>query len=475
MEMGTALGRDEARWWQLERMPGETLSAALERTVREAILSGTLRPGVRLPASRRLAVDLRISRGVVTDAYAQLIGQGFLVTQGRLAPVVADVPRPRAFPARTEPRPPRVRYDLTATTPDVSLFPLRRWLTTAGGSGRGVAAGALDYRDPGGERQLREALADHLGRTRGVIADPEQIVVTQGTSQGIGLLLRLLREQGLTRIAVEDPSHTGQHARIRAAGLELVGQRTDAQGLVTEGLSADAVLVTPAHQFPGGAVLSAERRRELLAWAKASEATLIEDDYDAELRYDRQPVRALQGLEPHRVFQLGTVSKTLVPALRLGWMVVPPAHLEAAIKQKEMADEFSPSLDQLTLAAFLRSGDYDRHVRKATAVYRSRRDRLVEALSTALPELAIAGAAGGLHVVLELPSWVDDAAIGAAAREDEIRVSPLSGFCVERTDARGLVIGYARLHESAAARVVGKLAATVRRHLQGGDGHGRSC
>jgi GntR family transcriptional regulator/MocR family aminotransferase len=457
---------DEARWWSLERQSGETLRSALERTLRDAILSGAMREGVRLPASRRLAEELGVSRGVVTDAYDQLASQGFLITRGRSAPVIAAIVR-IALPAPIPPTPaPPPRYDLTPTTPDVSLFPLRRWLTTALRAGQRAPSRALDYPDGAGEWALREALADHLGATRGVIAEPEQIVITQGTSQAIELLLGVLRDRGASTIAVEDPSHTRQQARIRAAGLTLVAQSTDDDGLRVEGMAADAVIVTPAHQFPEGSVLSGERRRHLLNWSRATQAYIVEDDYDAEFRYDREPVRALQGLAPDRVVQVGTVSKTLAPALRLGWLVAPPDLLDDLIRRKCLADEGSPTLDQLTLTAFLRSGEYHRHVRRARTVYRARRDRLVQALAESLPELEVTGIAAGVHVLLALPDGIDDAAIAEQAARQRIRVSSLSQFCIHRSDIRGLVIGYGRLHESAVSPAVQALAAIVAQHLE---------
>ena len=449
----------------LQRAEGETLRAALERTLRDAIRAGALRSGVRLPSSRALAHELGVSRGVVSDAYGQLEAQGFLVTSSRTAPVVAAVSRPGA--ARREPEPPAraPRYDLTPTTPDVTLFPLARWLAAAQHVARRASTATLDYRSPRGERALREALADHLGRTRGVIAEPEQIVVVQGTAQGVYLLLRILEARGASRVAVEDPSHTTQHERIRAFGFELVPQSVDDDGMVVAGLDADAVLVTPAHQFPTGSVLSSERRRELLAWSRQSGGLIVEDDYDAEFRYDREPVRALQGVAPEQVVQLGTVSKTLAPALRLGWLVTPAALADDAERTKRLLDDFSPALDQLTLAELLTSGHYDRHVRRARAVYRARRDRLLEALGKQLPELMIEGVAAGVHLLLRLPRGVDDRAIADAARCAGIAVPPLSAFRIRPSDDGGLVIGYGRLHESAVARATRALAKLIRAHL----------
>ena len=455
----------EARWLSLEPRAGETLRAALGRALREAILTGALRAGVRLPASRAFARQLGVSRGVVSDAYGELEAQGFLVSRAREAPVVATVDGPGVVRAEPEPDLPVPRYDLTPTLPDLTLFPLHRWLAAAQHVARTSGSSTLDYREPRGERVLRSALADHLGRTRGVIADPAQIVIVQGTAQSIDLLLRVLRARGASRIAVEDPSHTTQHERIHAMGLEVAPQPVDRHGMVVEGLQADAVLVTPAHQFPTGSVLTGERRRDLITWARANQGLIIEDDYDSEFRYDREPVRALQGLAPDYVAQLGTVSKTLAPALRLGWLVVPTSLVDEAARTKRLLDDFSPALDQLTLAELLTRGDYDRHVRRARGIYRVRRDRMLAGLARHLPELAAEGIAAGMHLVLRLPGGVDDVAIAGDARQAGIRVPALSAFRIKPATSVGLVVGYGRLHESVVEPAIQALARVVRRHL----------
>ncbi len=452
---------DEARWWTLQPRPRETLRAALERTLHEAILSGTLRPGVRLPASRKLAQELGVSRGVVSDAYDQLETEGFVVIRPRSAPVVSTLVRGSAGLPAPELGVPAPRYDLAPWEPDVNLFPLRRWMWTAQRVARECDWLTLGYRDYRGERSLREALADRLGRTRGAIADPEQIIITQGSTQSVDLLLRVLRARRSTRLAVEDPSDPVRHKQAMMTGLTLLAQPTDDHGIVVDQLMADAVLVTPAHQYPTGSVLSGERRTSLLSWARGTDAVVIEDDHDAEFRYDHQPVRALQGLAADHVVQLGTVSKTLAPALRLGWVIVAPALVDEATRQKGLTDSFSPPLDQLTWAAFLRGGDYDRHIRKARAVYHVRRNRLLEALARFLPELEVTGAPAGLHVLLRLPATADDAAIANAAWERRIRIRPLSSFYLGVPRAKGLMIGYGRLHESSVTRAVAELAAIV--------------
>ncbi len=452
---------DEASWLRLDRHQGETLRAALERALRDAIREGALRAAVRLPSSRRLAAQVGVSRGVASDVYAQLEAQGFIAVKPRSAPVVAAV----STPGLHLPRPPRaalepLRFDMTPTTPDVTLFPMRQWLAALNHAARHAPARALDYGDARGDLSLREMLADHLGRTRGVIADPSQIVVVQGATQGLDLLLRLLLARGRRRIAVEDPSLNLQHDRITTLGLAVVGCDLDSDGIVVDDLDADAAIVTPAHQFPTGAVLSGERRRGLLTWARERTGLVIEDDYDAEFRYDREPVRALQGLDPERVAYLGTVSKSLAPALRLGWLVAPPDLADAAAKVKQLLDFCSPVLDQRALRRLIEAGDYDRHVRRARAVYRSRRDRMSAALATYLPGLKVEGVAAGLHMLLRLPSGVDDEAVATAAARHGIHVEPLSRFALQHRHP-GLIIGYGRLHETAVEPAVEALAAVI--------------
>ncbi len=453
---------DESRWLSLERRSGETLRAALERTLRQEIRSGALRAGLRLPASRHLAAQLGVSRGVVSDAYGQLGAQGFLMIQPRAAPVVAAVAQREPERPVSHERVREPRYDFTPTTPDVLLFPMRRWLRVADEVARRVPLLAVDYREPQGERELRDAIADHLARTRGVVAESERIVIVQGTAQGVDLVLRVLKERGATRVAVEDPSHTTQHERIRAHGLTLVPRVVDEEGVTVEGLAADAVLVTPAHQFPTGVVLSSDRRRQLLSWAQSCDGLILEDDYDAEFRYDRAPIRALQGIAPESVVQLGTISKTLAPGLRLGWLVLPATYVDDITQAKRLVDDFSPSLDQLTLAEFLKRGDYDRHVRRARGIYRRRRDLVLTALEHELPSCPVEGIAAGMHLLVRLPQEIDDKAIVDAALVRRIRVQALSAFYVQPTQKRGLILGYGRIHEATIGQAVRELADVIR-------------
>jgi GntR family transcriptional regulator/MocR family aminotransferase len=391
---------------------------------------------------------------VATEAYAQLEAQGFVESRTKSVPVVADVARssPPDVVPRAEPTTPR--FDLTPTTPDVGLFPRRRWIAALSEVMRGAPSTAFDYGDPRGELELREALADQLGRTRGVVAGPGQIVIVGGAAQGIDLLARLLAERGARRVAVEDPSLDTQPKRFQAHGLGSVAQAVDGDGLIVDGLEADAVLVTPAHQFPTGAVLSGPRRRQLLEWARGRDALVIEDDYDAEFRYDRAPIRAVQGLDRSRVAYLGTTSKTLAPTLRLAWLVVPEHLADEAADIKHLLDVCSPGIEQRALAGLIRSGEYDRHVRRARSMYRRRRDALVAALRRHVPGLPIEGIAAGLHLLVRLSAGVDDREVAREAERRGVRVAPMSTYAHAGGAMSGLVIGYGRIHESAIPRAV---------------------
>ena len=308
------------------------------------------------------------------------------------------------------------------------------------------------------------ALADYLGRVRGVVADPAQILVTSGFEQGRVLAYRALAATGARRIAVEEPSYT-EWQPLLLAGLELVPITVDARGHAGRGTRerrADAVLLTPAHQFPTGVVLSGERRVSLLSWLRRRDAIAIEDDYDAEYRYDRAPVGALQGLDPEQIIYAGTASKTLAPALRMGWLVVPQRLLEAVRTEQRLADYGCPRIEQHTLAAFIESGEFDRHLRRMRTLYRSRRDALVKALAVELPEAEVSGIAAGLHATVRLPGRHDEQAIRDAAARRGVALEFLSEHYVGPQDGPAtLLLGYARHPESALRAGVRWSAASI--------------
>src|SRR3954447_20449812 len=320
----------------LDRSAPEPLRTQLEDAICAAITGGGAPPGTKLPASRSLAETLQVSRGVVSEAYAQIAAEGWIEIRRGAAPIVRAVPAAGlgAIPNIKGSDPfmfvSRPRFDVTATAPDLSAFPRREWSAALRKVLAEMPDSALDYGDPRGDDTLRAELAAYLVRVRGVVASPENLVIASGYTQGLWLTCRALRARGARRVAVEDPSLDDSWATIRSTGLEVVGLPVDEHGIRLDGLAADAVLVTPAHQFPTGAVLAPERRRALLAWG----GIVIEDDYDSEYRYDRAPVGTLQRLAPDRVVHIGTASKTLAPALQLGWMLAPPELAEAVAAER---------------------------------------------------------------------------------------------------------------------------------------------
>jgi GntR family transcriptional regulator/MocR family aminotransferase len=468
-------------------LSGTRVRAGLEATLRDAIRVGRLRPGARLPSSRALAADLGIARNTVAEVYSQLVAEGWLTAQAGSGTSVAPRRAPDA-PAVTG-GPPEVaaaRFDLRPGVPDLSAFPRRAWLAAA----RKVLAAAPDhllgYPDPRGHPVLRTALAAYLARARGVCADPGHVLVCAGFGHGLAAVCRALRAAGPATLAVEAYGHA-EHRDIAARqGLGLRPVAVDRMGAVIGAASgADAVLLTPAHQFPLGVTLHPRRRREVAAWG----GIVIEDDYDGEFRYDRQPVGALQALAPDRVIYAGTASKSLVPGLRLGWLVVPPALLDAVTA----ALAAQPSgLDQLILAEFLASGGYDRQVRRARLAYRRRRDQLVAALGG--PDLGarggpgagldpdgpgprLSGIAAGLHAVLDLPGTDLEQQVIAQAGQRGLALDGLERYRAEgwAGDRAGLVIGYARPPEHAYPAALARLRAVLVRPGRPGPAAGATA
>jgi GntR family transcriptional regulator/MocR family aminotransferase len=450
----------------------EPLRRQLAGELRDAIRAGRLRTGVRLPASRALAAQLGVSRGVVTDAYEQLTAEGWLAARRGAGTVVAAAAA--AEPPRQEaPRRAAVRFDFTATTPDVSLFPRRQWARAVARVAAEAPDSELDYGSGFGSRALRDALAGYLGRVRGTTADPAGIVICAGYLQATRLLFAVLAERGVRRVALEDPSLSDHWDGATRAGLEAVPVALDEEGLRVDALAAsgaEAVVVTPSHQFPTGAVMGPERRHALLAWARAGDRLVIEDDYDAEFRYDRRPLAALQGLDPARVAYVGTASKVLAPALRLGWILAPAAIAPALALEKQAADSGSPALDQAALAHLIASGEHDRHLRRARRAYAERRDRLVQALERELPECAIEGAAAGLHLVLALPVALDPLAQRRAMAAHGVVADDLSSraHAPAAPGPTRLVLGYGRVPTAGVDAAVAGLAAALRAAGLGG-------
>jgi GntR family transcriptional regulator / MocR family aminotransferase len=448
-------------------------SAWLADRLRAAISDGRLPIGSRLPATRVLAAELRVSRGVVTEAYQRLVEDGHVAGRGRGGTVVVAAPvtplSPPPAPTAESPftgtpsvdvfetlRAAPARIDLSPGVPDLAAFPRSAWLRAERAVLGSLSAADLGYGDPRGTPALRRAVVDWLARNRGVRASPDEVVITAGVSQAIALLTQVL---GVGSVAVEDPGSLGIRQHLRNWGMATPPVPVDSRGLVVSALSAPAVLVTPAHQFPTGVVMSGERRRELLDWA-ASGGVIIEDDYDAEHRYDRAPVPALRSMLPS-VCYAGSVSKLLAPALRIGWLVVPPRYLDGVVAAKRNADLGNGVLAQYVLARLMTSGALEQQLRFLRARHRRRRDAMITAVRSSLPGAAVHGAAAGLHLTVTFPGSFSDVALADEVLARGVKVQPLSWHRL-RDGAPGLVMGYAARTPSEIEEAVSVVGAAVR-------------
>jgi GntR family transcriptional regulator/MocR family aminotransferase len=424
--------------------------AELEHALRDAIRAGRLAPRTRVPSTRGLAVETGLSRGTVQAAYEQLVAEGYLTARRGAGTEVAEFEpgghEPAPVPAETEMEP---EYDLRPGGPDVSSFPTAAWLRATRRVLGSAPADAFDYGDPRGRLELRRALADYLGRTRGVVASPERIVVTSGYVQALALLTRVLSDAGTGRMAMEDPGLDLHREVVRRSGGIVLPAPVDEMGIRASllGADADAAVVTAAHHYPTGVALHPSRRQTLVAWARASAGLIVEDDYDGEFRYDRQPVGAVQGMAPDHVVYIGTVSKTLGPALRLGWMVLPQRLVAPLVDAKRYADHHTEVVGQLVLASLIDSHGYDRHIRASRLRYQLRREMLVGLVgprgSRPRPALWLSGAAAGLHALLHLGSGVRETDMRTAAVEHGLAVGYLSDYWqTSGAHPQALVVGY---------------------------------
>ncbi|MDX3241110.1 PLP-dependent aminotransferase family protein [Streptomyces sp. ME18-1-4] len=436
--------------------PARARGRALQAALRDAVRSGRLVQGTRLPSSRDLAADLGVSRGLVTEAYEQLTAEGYLRSGRGAGTWVGGAVRAARPRARDHaPRTPGAQADFVPGTPDLSLFPRAAWAAAQRRVFAELPHHELGYPDPRGLPRLRAALAELLARRRDVVADPERLVVVSGVAQATALLGLALHARGLDAIGVEDPGSPQHSALYAAAGVTAVPLPLDAEGPALEALWSSgvrAVVTTPAHQFPTGIAYSARRRTELLDWARNVDGFVLEDDYDGDFRYDRAPVGALQGLDPERVAYTGSVSKSLAPGLRLGWLLVPETLAEEVVERKRTMDLGHPALDQALFARFVERGDYDRQLRRCQRAYRERRDALVGALQEHFPGARVSGIAAGLHVIAGLPRRYGPQErflerVAAAG----VEVRALSAYAHARAAAEDgaaevrLVLGYAQL------------------------------
>jgi len=450
---------------ELDRSRPRGLRSQIEQGLRDAIRAGRLRPDSRLPSTRALAADLRVTRGVVVAAYDQLAAEGYVTTRQGFGTVVNAIAAPTRTGRRTTTHN-GVRYDFRPGAPDVRLFPHAAWARATRAAMKALSDVDLGYGDPCGLESLREALAEYLGRVRGVSCDPADVVVCNGFTHGLSLVARVLADSGCDEIAVEEPGQPRMWEQIEWAGARFRPIEVDDEGVRVDELAASpagAILATPAHQYPTGVVLSAGRRVKLVDWAYTRSAYIIEDDYDAEYRYDRQPVGALQGVAPDRVIYAGSLSKSLAPALRLGWLVAPPRIRDDIVAGREMSDRFTTAMTQAAFAEFLGRGDLDRHLRRTRRIYRQRRDAVIGAVQDKFPGAYATGVSAGLHVVVKLPDGIDTAAFVTTAAREGILVYPLDHFRARpaHNEPPGLVMGYSRHSPHEIEDGIRRLAATA--------------
>lgn len=437
--------------------------AGLESALREAVRTGRLAPGTRLPSTRALAAELQLARNTVAAAYDQLVAEGYLAARTGSGTTVVGLPD-RPTPAPSRPQTPAPRFDLRPGSPDVTTFPVDMWVRATRRALASAPVSAYDYADPRGRIELRTALAEYLGRARGVFAGPERILVCSGYVQALSLLTQVVGGP----VAMEDPGLGFHREVVRHAGADVVALPVDERGARTDMLghkdlhAARVAVLTPAHQYPSGVTLHPARRHAAVAWARATDGLVVEDDYDGEFRYDRQPVGAVQGTAADHVVYVGTAAKTLGPALRLAWMVLPERLVDPVAQAKRLTDLHTESIGQLALADMIRSHAYDRHVRACRLHYRRRRDLLVERLGRGH---RLRGVAAGMHALIDLPpDGPGEDAIATRAAAHGLALSTLGPHwhTARPGRAQGLIVGYATPSAAAYPAALDTLARVLR-------------
>jgi GntR family transcriptional regulator/MocR family aminotransferase len=465
---------------------GEPLFRQIYLGLRRAILSGALQKGERIPSTRDLADQLGVSRTIVVLAYDQLSAEGFVTGRGGSGTYVAESPGPATsrvapveakfrlsrfgaaaeegaskadFPTRTAGK--AIRYDFAYGRSDVGTFPFAAWRRLLLRNARKASVHDLDYGPTAGDIALREAICGHLRRSRAVVCDPPQVIIVNGSQQGLDLIVRVMIERG-DPVALEDPQYQGTREVLRAAGARLCPVPVDRDGLDPAALpkSTRLAFVTPSHQFPTGAILPLSRRLALLEWAERTGAMVVEDDYDGEFRYDGQALESLQGLDAQgRVIYMGTFSRTVFSALRIGYLVVPPALANALTAAKWLSDRHTATLEQQTLADFIAGGMYERHLRHVRRRNAARRRALLEAIQRHLGDrVDVTGDGAGAHVVLWPREPQPEDTLVSRAASAGVRVYGISRYFLKEPTRVGLLLGYARLSEQAIRDGIRRLA-----------------
>ena len=464
----------------------------LYQYLREAILIGRLRPGQRLPATRHLAGELGVSRNTVMLAFDDLFSEGYLKGKTGSGTFVTDTLPDQllyASPPEQSQAPPQdhngcfsrrgtimTEIPINCMTgpedilpfqhglPGLFEFPYDIWSRLANRQLRSMDPSSLGYYTAAGYMPLRRAIAEYLRTFRAVRCEAEQVIIVNGTQQALNLIARLLLDKG-DKAWVEDPGYVGTHRALVGAGIDILPIPVNDEGLdVRYGRTLDQpakmAYVTPSHQFPLGVTMSVCRRLDLLEWANDNESWIVEDDYDSEYRYCGRPLSSLQGLDNnHRVIYLGTFSKVLFPALRIGYMVVPPHLVDGFVAAKTIVDRQHPTFEQMVLTEFINEGHFGRHIRRMRTLYQERHDMLINTIGRHLQDrLTIYPADAGMHVIGWLNKSVDDAALAVRARQHGVAVSPLSEYALQAQVAPGLIMGYAAFNEKQISQAVEQLA-----------------
>ena len=465
----------------------EPLSRQIYLWFRQAILQRVMSNAERLPSTRELAEQLHVSRTVVVLAYERLLAEGFVVGRGGSGTYVAEVlaaGRSGARASRLKVRLsrygraasaaakanflgkqlPPARYDFAYGRSDIEVFPFEMWRRMLSRHARKASVRALDYGPTGGSSALREAISVHLRRARAVLCDPSQVIVVSGSQQALDLVARVLIERG-DHIGVEDPCYQGTREVLRAGGARLLPIPVDRDGLNPARLPERTrmVFVTPSHQFPTGAVLSLPRRLSLVDWARRKDALVVEDDYDGEYRYEDQSLQSLQGLDAEgRVIYIGTFSRTVFSSLRVGYLVVPKPLISVFTSAKWLCDRHTATLEQETLAEFITSGLYERHLRRVRRRNAARREALREAIGKYLGDrVEVSGFGAGAHVALWPAAPVSETAVIAKAAALGVAVYGISPYFLAGPSRRGFMLGYSRMTESDIREGVRRLSSVL--------------
>jgi GntR family transcriptional regulator/MocR family aminotransferase len=442
-----------------------SLGRDVERAIRQAICDGLLAVGARLPSTRALAHDLGIARGTVAGAYAQLAVEGYIRQRPGAVSEVIWVPSAAETPAASEPGQ-ASSWDLRPGAPDSSGFPRQAWVRATRAVLQRLPPDAFGYGSSQGTIELRQALTAYLGRARGVLTSPERLMICSGFTQALSLICEMLRLGGASAVAMEDPCAPRYRELVAGSGLRIAGVPCDGEGIqvaALKSLNVQAVVVTPAHQYPLGVTLSPARRNALTEWARQRNALIIEDDYDGEFRFDRRPVGSLQQMATDRVLYVGTASKTLAPALRLGWIALPATICPLAVGIRERLDRGNAALEQLVLADFISSGALDRHVRRMRGEYRERRDYMAQVLARDVPQVTVTGIAAGMHALVTVPGETKAQAVLTAARRHGLLLHTLDEYWHEPGPDHppAIVVGYGRPPANAFRSCVSELSAVI--------------